>query len=304
MTRPILLFHRDYRAFQGGHQKVADYIAHTQASAHFTPRLYLAPHSLSDHPFALECLTALWQPQRADALFVAGMDWDALPQGLEARVPVINLIQHVRHGRAGDPRHAFLSRRALRICVSDAVAQAIEDSGRVNGPVMTIPAGIDLRACAPAPKRVAVVIAGVKAPDLAQSVAALLAREGVEADCLTRALPRDVYLARVAAARVAITLPDPAEGFYLPAVEAMAARCALVCPDALGNRGFCRDGETCLMPPAAADDLAAAALRLLRDHALAERLIANAEGEARRHGLMAERAAFQAVLQDMVRAAA
>jgi hypothetical protein len=41
-----LLFFRDYRAFQGGHLKVADYIAHTRSSGLFTPQLFMTPESL------------------------------------------------------------------------------------------------------------------------------------------------------------------------------------------------------------------------------------------------------------------
>lgn len=37
------------------------------------------------------------------------------------------------------------------------------------------------------------------------------------------------------------------EGFCLPAIEAMAAGCPLICTDMHGNRDFCIDGETCLM---------------------------------------------------------
>jgi hypothetical protein len=43
----------------------------------------------------------------------------------------------------------------------------------------------------------------------------------------------------------------------------MAAGCAVICPDALGNRSFCRHGETCLMPQATPQALTLAALSLM-----------------------------------------
>jgi GT2 family glycosyltransferase len=64
------------------------------------------------------------------------------------------------------------------------------------------------------------------------------------------------------------------EGFCLPALEAMAAGCPVVCTDAHGNRDFCRDGENCLMPEPTKDAVAGAIERLLSDPALRERLIA------------------------------
>ena len=64
------------------------------------------------------------------------------------------------------------------------------------------------------------------------------------------------------------------EGFCLPALEAMAAGCPVVCTDAHGNRDFCRDGENCLMPAPRPEAVAAAIERVLIDHDLRQRLIA------------------------------
>jgi glycosyltransferase involved in cell wall biosynthesis len=71
-----------------------------------------------------------------------------------------------------------------------------------------------------------------------------------------------------------VLLPHPTEGFYLPALEAMAMGVAVVTADCVGNRGFCRDGESCLMPAYEANSFAKAALTLLRDPALREKLAA------------------------------
>lgn len=40
--------------------------------------------------------------------------------------------------------------------------------------------------------------------------------------------------------------PNPEEGFYMPAFEAMEAGAVVIVPDAGGNRAFCRFGENCL----------------------------------------------------------
>jgi hypothetical protein len=122
---PTLLFLRDYHAFQGGHLKVADYIAHTRTGGLWTPQLFMTPGSRSDHPFPRDAIVPRWNPAQADALFVAGMDWLHLPSGIEDHVPVINLIQHPRHAVPDDPRAVFLTRRATRIGVSEEVSEAI-----------------------------------------------------------------------------------------------------------------------------------------------------------------------------------
>jgi hypothetical protein len=297
VSQPRLLFRRSYRAFQGGHLKVADYIAHAQASALFTPCLFMSADSRMDHPFPRETLTHRWQPEAADALFVAGMDWAHVPPGLEESVPVINLIQHPRHALPDDPRFPFLRRRATRICVSHAVAEAVREAACACGPVLTIPTGLDLGVIPNAgDKSVDVLICGLKNPPLAQAVAGLLRAAGHHADVLTGPIPRDAYLAALVRARIAITLPDAAEGFYLPALEAMAAGCAVICPDALGNRAFCRNGDTCLTPAPAAQALANAALCLLAAPVLMRQIATAGQREARRFDLQAERAAFLSLL--------
>jgi len=84
-----------------------------------------------------------------DVLFLSGVDWRrVIPEHErpEYHRPVVNLVQHVRHGCESDPlgRHMLLRHKAIRICVSSEVEQAILATGRVRGPVFTIPDAIDL----------------------------------------------------------------------------------------------------------------------------------------------------------------
>jgi GT2 family glycosyltransferase len=62
------------------------------------------------------------------------------------------------------------------------------------------------------------------------------------------------------------------EGFCLPALEAMATGCAVVCTDAHGNRDFCEDGLNCLVPESSTESVARALRRLLEDRSLRDRL--------------------------------
>jgi GT2 family glycosyltransferase/glycosyltransferase involved in cell wall biosynthesis len=62
------------------------------------------------------------------------------------------------------------------------------------------------------------------------------------------------------------------EGFCLPALEAMAAACPVVCTDAHGNLDYCEDGANCLMPEPEPHAVASALRRVLTDAGLRERL--------------------------------
>ena len=296
----VLLFHRDYRGLTGGHLKVRHYFSHAEHSARFRPRIYFTPGSVRgpENPWygISPPPLAAWRPAEAALLFVAGLDWEAVPDPSPA--PVVNLIQHVRHAHAGDARRPFLTRPAVRICVSQEVADAIAETGAVNGPIHVIPNGIDLENIPSAPERdIHILIAGLKNPPFAALVAARLADMGVTAEVTNAMLPRSEFLERLSRARVAVTLPNHEEGFYLPALEAMAAGAIVVCPDCTGNRGFCRDRETAFRPRYALDDVVAACIAAVtQSPGDAATMRAAAVAETRKHGLAAERLAFLRIL--------
>ena len=296
----VLLFHRDYRGLTGGHLKVRHYFSHAEHSARFRPRIYFTPGSVRgpENPWygISPPPLAAWRPAEAALLFVAGLDWEAVPDPSPA--PVVNLIQHVRHAHAGDARRPFLARPAVRICVSQEVADAIAETGAVNGPIHVIPNGIDLENIPSAPERdIHILIAGLKNPPCGARVAARLADMGVTAEVTNAMLPRREFLERLSRARVAVTLPNHEEGFYLPALEAMAAGAIVVCPDCTGNRGFCRDRETAFRPRYALDDVVAACIAAVTQApGDAATMRAAAVAETRKHGLAAERLAFLRIL--------
>jgi hypothetical protein len=301
-----VLFFRDFDRFRGGHLKVWDYFNHVLASPRHDPRIKLSPRSLEDpaNPWASV-------PERvvdgtdADVYFLAGLDWLHL-RPRRPGAPVINLVQHLRHADAGNPRHDFLGERAVRICVGPEVAEAITATGKVNGPVLTIPNSIDLAALPPVAPRAAraldLLVLSPKKPQraLTAELVARLSAPGRRVAVITDRVPRAQLLDRLNDARVLLVLPNRREGFCLPALEGMAMGAVVVCPDCVGNRSFCRPGETCFRPAYEPDaighDVEAA---LAMGDAEAERLVAHGRAMARAHDLPDERARFLEVLDDL-----
>lgn len=216
---------------------------------------------------------------------------------------MVNLIQGIRHADPGDPRHRFLTRRAIRICVSQEIADAIRASGRVNGPIHVIPNGVAIGDLAfePPEKSVDVFIAGLKAPLLALDLAQRLKLRHVTVDCLVERTDRTEFLHRMGRARIVVTLPQKSEGFFLPPLEAMLLNAAVVCPDAIGNRSFCIHRETCVMPAAALDELELAVMHLHEQPTLRNSLVARAFTVAKGYGLERERDSFLQILDDVER---
>lgn len=302
MTRR-LLFHRDFARYSGGHGKVWDYFTHAGAHPDWEAAAYLTPESVpTDNPWlaANAALEPRWDPSKADALFLGGMDWVACPVD-DPATPVINLVQAVRHADPAHPLHAFLSRRAVRICVSQPVADAILATGRVNGPVRVIEASVSLpggRPAMAATPAVDVFVGALKRQRVGQDLAAALRAAGRTVDVADRWLPRDAYLARLSAARVAVLLPLPAEGFYLPALEAMALGRAVVVPDCVGNRAYLEPGRNALVPDDTIPALLEAALAAFGTSRHAA-LVAAGTATAERFSPGRECAAFHGVLDEL-----
>jgi glycosyltransferase involved in cell wall biosynthesis len=305
MSRGRMLFHRDFLGYTGGHGKVWDYFRHALALG-WDARVHLTSGSLRDecNPWMglPERIEREWNPQAFDLLFLAGMDWTTLPDRRHPPRPVINLIQHVRHGWADHPLRAFLGSPAHRICVSHPVAESILATQEVNGPVIVIPAALDLpeNLVAQPPQNGAgrVLIAGLKAPELAYALATELQARGMRVAVCDGWIPRVEYLEKVAAATVVVTLPHAAEGFYLPALEAMALGVPVVMTDCIGSREYARDGINCILSAAEPAALAHAVERALLPE-IATRLRRKGRETATSYGQANERQRFAQVIQNV-----
>ncbi len=301
MTR-IVLFRRRYLAYAGGHGKVWDYFQHFMSSGLYEPLIHFTPDSVMDdsNPWRAlpEHIVTRWEPARADLLFVEGGDWEDVPSDLPGEIPIINLVQHVRHADPRQPRYQYLPRRAIRICVSAQVSTAILATGKVRGPVFTIPCGIDLpipdagRLATPADGKV--VIGALKDPAVGLRLADSLRRRGIEVDLLVDLLPRLEFLSHLAEAGIVVLLPQRTEGFYLPGLEAMALGVPVIMPDCIGNREYARHGENCFIADL---DGVAIAIRLLRSGDTAVRMAAAGKETAGRYTLAREGQEFARLLQ-------
>lgn len=255
-------FYRNYEGFTGGHLKHSHYFNSVHLHPKFNPRIFFPIQSYSiEQRDQIRCLwgggasvAPEWSPQSRDIIFLAGMDWSfALAKGgFDSTMPRLNLIQGTRHADPNLSLYQYLTEPAIRLCVSQPVADAIIGTGKVNGPVFVIPNGID---CQPNQNLVSishtfsrVQIVGYKMLDFARVLAQKLSAAGIATDLLLNILPRDEFIEMLDPAALVVCCPLPAEGFYLTALEAMAKGCFVVVPDCEGNRAYAVDGVNCLFP--------------------------------------------------------
>ena len=316
-------FYREYERLFGGHLKHAHYFDHVVRMPGFSPMITFGGETVDASllgergrlwPAGVEETAPCWKPEPGDVLFLEGAsDWPYLiDNGLETLPnPRINLIQHVRHAHADNVRYRYLSERAIRICVSQEVADAISATGRANGPILTIPNAVDVMPFEPGTdgspagydaRRQAVTIVGYKSPGLARELSERLDAERTGHRLLTEFLDRDTFLGLLTDTRIAICLPHPEEGFYLPALEAMASGCLVVTLDCIGNRGFCHHGENCLVAGHDSESLFDMTKKALAMPVPERgRMHRRARETAAGHSLEVERARFHAVLEDVDR---
>ena len=255
-----ILFFRDFKIFSGGHLKVWHYFNHANSDPAWKACIYFTPSStwnetnpwkeLQENP--LKSIHGI----NPNALFIAGLDWEILDQlspNLNDSLPIINFIQHVRHAHPQDPRYRFLKRKAIRICVSPEVQEAILSTHQVNGPCFTIPNGLDFKQLPlPIPsekKDISLCIAALKQVPLGIKLKQKLEKKINSIELLTQQLNREKFLDYLNRSQITLFLPTFKEGFYLPALEGMKLQTLVICPDCVGNRSFCHNTENCFSPP-------------------------------------------------------
>jgi glycosyltransferase involved in cell wall biosynthesis len=301
-----MLFIRDFHGFTGGHLKVLHYLRHTATTGFVHPVLYQTPRSRSvaGNIFSQYEGPKIDELQKFPAYFLAGEDWFTLDHaGIELGSSyVINLIQGFRHADPNHPLFSCLKRPALRICVSHAVADAIRD--HANGQVVVIENGTEVQK-APitpiSPRRV--LIAGWKNQTIAREISTRIERFS-DVDLMVDFVTRDVFLSKITQAAISIMLPLPKEGFFLPALEAMALGRAVITTNCGGNLTFCKSEVNCLVTEYQAYSVADAARRLVEDRPLWNRLVSGGLSTAAQLSIDAERTKYQKLLAHFMRASA
>lgn len=310
-------FYRDYDVFSGGHLIHSHYFNNVALLPTYSARIVFSNRHLSSG--CMEERKTLWpvtpdvewMPRAEDILFIAGLDWQyALNKGVMKvmDIPRINLIQGVHHADVGTTLYSFLNEKAIRICVTQEVADAITETGRVNGPVLVIPNGVDLKSLVQErqigrhveSQNSQVLIVGYKRPDFARKLAARLDSLDVEYESINDLIDRDSYFNKLDQYSIVVCCPHVEEGLYLPALEAMAFGCVVVTPDCIGNRSFCLDQKNCLVPEYTVESMVRGinhALRLTRQ--TRRSLALSAVNQAEVYSMDKERARFYEILQDV-----
>ena len=153
-TRSINI--RPYGFNNGGNLKHSHYFDHVQRTPSFARKIVFrdqfSKECTNSHALWPSDSTARFEPDARDVLFLAGLDWSYLVENRMDSLPnpKINFIQSIRYAHQDTEHYRYLAYRAIRICVSQEVADAISATNQVNGPIITIPNGTDVTPVNPA----------------------------------------------------------------------------------------------------------------------------------------------------------
>jgi glycosyltransferase involved in cell wall biosynthesis len=267
-----------------------------------------------------------WSPEKSDILFLDGLDWLVLneEQRRFPNRPILNLIQHVRHADPQNERFQFLTYKAVRICVSNEVADALKKTERINGPLFTIPNGLDdniYKLKKDLRRDIDILIVGNKQPTMARELRGRLCfgrffRQRLvllysllfylrrhlnkRIKLLYNLLPRQEFLNILGRSKITVFIPNPTEGFFLPALEGMAMETLVICPDCVGNRSFCLDNVNCFRPKYDVLEISKSihtALNLTDEQK--KQMITQGAKTAGKHNLSKERESFLHILNNL-----
>ncbi len=265
-----VVFHRKWTKFNGGTSggqlKVRDAFNHIKSSDQFTPVVYFPQDTIwHDNPgnYWLDLRRQAmqsWQLMKDDILFFSGKDWEILEKDKDnwPPNPILNIVQP-RHTFDNDPREPFLKYPAIRIVKSNAGKEILRNH-RVNGPLFLIPDAIDPNELPPPNlnPQFDLLIIGLKNPVMAEKLELMLTNLlpnnslKIKVQLPPKLPTRNAFLQLLNDASTVCFLPNMVdngfEGFYLPALEAMALKKLVICPDVIGNRDFCLDGYNCFRP--------------------------------------------------------
>jgi glycosyltransferase involved in cell wall biosynthesis len=234
----------------------------------FNTYIYFTPQSIIDknNPwYNCDNIVKEWNPDNADILFLGGLDWRDVPE--TCKTPVMNLIQSIGHADNKSELYKFLTRYAIRICVSKEVTRALINTNIVNGPVYTIENHITI------PKYIRelnnkdeyILIYGIKNIDMGTKIYEYLQNIGIPSKIIVNIIERTLFLELLKKAKISILLSSKEEGFYLPGIESMACGTPCIMTDCLGNREYFSNMENCIIVDNDFDSWKIAIHRLLND---------------------------------------
>lgn len=264
MLNPIkkkILFYQHFGkkgVVRGAHHKTFDFFHHIKSFVDFEPYIFFDEDSIwdADIPWfhlykTMPTLKDLnFEP---DILFLnSGKDWIRYSQNrkIEPQTPIVSPVNNFRATKPGHPSFNFLGRKAIRLCPSPELYEAVKNHPNTVGETVYMPNGVGISDKALTfknHKTIDVLIVGNKNPSLANQLVNEIKDQNLKVEVIDGWISKKDFQIKLAQSKISIHLPKQVEEHYIPGIEAMMLNSLVIIPDCIGNRSYSINQKTCVM---------------------------------------------------------
>ncbi len=293
---------------RGAHHKTFDFFNHIKSMTGYQPVIYFEEDSIWDDNLPwYDCFekmpTLKDQKVEPDILFLnSGKDWirytqhRKIPQGMPVISPVNNF-------RALNPEHKsfeFLTEKAIRLCPSPELYNAVKTHHLTNGHTVYLPNGVGINDEANTvkyKKTIDLLIVGNKNPEMAQQLSEKVQSLEQNIVVIDEWISKKDFQLLLAKSKVSVHLPKVVEEHYIPGVEAMMLDSLLIIPDCVGNRSYSQHLKTCVLCDYSLEGMTEA-IQLIQNMPKndQEQLKANAKEESKKFTIQNEKNVLEELL--------
>lgn len=241
---------------RGAHHKTFDFFHHIKSFSNYKPEIFFAEDSIWEPNIPWYSLfdsmpTLKKNFDHPDILFLnSGKDW--IKYSAKRDIPEhIPIVSPVNNFRAVNPNHKsfkFLTRKAIRLCPSQELYEAVKNHPNTNGPTIYLPNGVGIKSTARKllqSKNIDILLVGNKNPIMAHEILNRLNYPNAKIEIIDRWISKTDFQNLLARSKISVHLPKIVEEHYIPGVEAMMLNSLVIIPDCVGNRSYSKHEDTC-----------------------------------------------------------
>lgn len=243
---------------RGAHHKSYDFFHHIKSFSDFEPYIFFDKDSIWDANIPWFSLYKTMPTLKEldfepDILFLnSGKDWIRYSQykKIEPETPIVSPVNNFRATKPGHPSFDFLGRKAVRLCPSPEIYDAVKDHPNTVGETIYMPNGVGISGEALSLKNnktIDALIVGNKNPSLANQLFDEIKDLNLNVEVINGWISKTEFQIKLAQSKISIHLPKHVEEHYIPGIEAMMLNSFVIIPDCIGNRSYSKNQETCIM---------------------------------------------------------
>lgn len=245
---------------RGAHHKTFDFFQHIKGFADYKPVIYFDETSIWEPNIPwFHCFdkmpTLNERVDEPDILFLnSGKDWIKYKEhrSIPETMPIVSPVNNFRAVNPSHKSFEFLTRKAVRLCPSQELYQAVNEHPLTNGETIYLPNGVGITQEALAikhQKTTDILIVGNKNPELARKIYAQIKGMNQRIDVIDGWISKELFQEKLASSKISIHCPKVVEEHYIPGVEAMMLDSLVIIPDCVGNRSYSIHEKTCVVTP-------------------------------------------------------